>query len=103
MGYSFPVLVQPGALLEFISDALARFSRHTGISVSMARLILTAHSGGGAALAMVLGHTDPDEVHVFDGLYGPGDALVRWASRRISRELATSAAIPSALRVLYRP
>jgi hypothetical protein len=103
MGYSFPALIHPGALIEFINDALARFSRQTGIAVSMGRLILTAHSGGGAALAMVLAHTDPDEVHVFDGLYGPGDALVRWAGRRISRELATPATIPPALRILYRP
>jgi LAS superfamily LD-carboxypeptidase LdcB len=101
--YSFPALVRPGALLEFISDALTRFSRHSGIAVSMGRLILTAHSGGGAALAIVLAHTDPDEVHVFDGLYGPGEALVRWAGRRISRELATPAAIAPALRIVYRP
>lgn len=104
-GYSFPALVRPGALLDLVNDGLARFSAHTGITARLGRLILTAHSGGGAPLATILANSDPgpDEIHVFDGLYGSGDAIVRWAARRIAREVASPSAIPPALRILYRP
>jgi len=85
-----------------VQDALARLGRETGGTFSMDRLILTGHSGGGAPVSAILAHTDPDEVHIFDGMYGSGANYVAWAERRIARELATPAALPPALRIFYR-
>src|SRR5262249_9691149 len=93
---------RPGALQQLIQDALARLGRETGHTFSMGRLILTGHSGGGAPLSAILAHVDPDEVHVFDGVYGSGANIVRSAERRIARELATPSAVPPAMRIIYR-
>lgn len=105
-GYSFPNLTARGALRKLIDDALARFTARTGISAPMGRLVLTGHSGGGAPLSAVLSHgdpgIDPDEVIVYDGLYGSSDAVLAWARRRIAAEVATPSAVPPALRVFYR-
>jgi len=101
--YRFIALTGKGELDKLIDDSLARLSLQTGRSLRRGRLILTAHSGGGQALLDVLAHMDPDEVHVFDALYQPGDNLVLWAKRRIARELSSPGAIPPAMRVLYRP
>ena len=101
--YNFPDLVGKGALDKLIQDALARASRETGHALSRGRLILTGHSGGGAAVSAILTHTDPDEVHIFDGMYGSCANFVRWARRRIARELAAPGTVPPALRILYRP
>jgi peptidoglycan hydrolase-like protein with peptidoglycan-binding domain len=67
------------------------------------RLIVTGHSGGGAPVSAILTHSDPDEVHIFDGTYASGANIVRWARRRIESEVAQPAARPPALRVLYIP
>lgn len=101
--YNFPNLTGPGALKRLIDDALARVGVQTGTSLSMARFVLTGHSGGGSPVSRVLAHTDPDEVHVFDGLYGSAANVIQWANRRIMRELASPAGIPPALRIIYRP
>ena len=101
--YNFPALTPKGALLALIQDALARVTQATGHSVRMGRLILTGHSGGGAPLTAVLAHTEPDEIHVFDGLYGSGKAIGEWAERRIARDLGSPAVLPPAMRILYRP
>lgn len=93
--YTFPALTKPGALQGLIDDALARFGAATGTTVRRNRLILTAHSGGGAALMAILGHTDPDEVHTFDALYNDPKPLIDWVRKRMS-------AGTGALRVLYR-
>ena len=100
--YDFPALVKPGALAALIDDALARLGRETGHDVRRGRLILTAHSGGGAALVRALAHNDPDEIHVFDALYQSGAALVDWAKKRIARQVASPEPVPPALRMLYR-
>ena len=98
MGYDFPALITPEALRQLIDFALARFAARIGAAqVAMRRLLLTAHSGGGAPLMRILGHYDPDEVHVFDGLYSSAAPLVRWVTARLARPDAAS----SALRVLY--
>lgn len=72
------------------------------------RLILTAHSGGGAALWRVLGDLNPHEVHVFDALYQSPAALLRWAGRRIENDAAAPGDLEThmrerggALRVIY--
>lgn len=94
--YTFPALVKPRALQRLIDDALGIFSAQTGVTVGRRRLILTAHSGGGAALMKILEHSDPDEVHTFDALYTDPRSLISWAQRRMS-------AGGGALRVIYRP
>ncbi|WP_370963789.1 phage tail tip lysozyme [Amycolatopsis sp. cg9] len=95
-GYSFPALTSPGALARLVGDALRRFSAATGVRATRGKLILTAHSGGGAALMAILRHADPDEVHAFDALYTDPAPLIAWARKR-------KAAGTGALRVLFRP
>lgn len=95
-GYTFPALEPPGAVRALADEALARFGAVTGVRAPLGRLILTAHSGGGASLMKILRHTDPEEVHTFDALYGDPKPLITWARRRIERG-------SGALRVLYRP
>ncbi|HEY0167645.1 MAG TPA: hypothetical protein VGB75_11450 [Jatrophihabitans sp.] len=96
--YNFPELVKPGAILELVGSGLEILRLQTGVSAKLGRLILTGHSGGGAPVNAIVRHTDPDEVHIFDGTYGDMSHVVAWAKRRIARGTADSA-----LRILYRP
>jgi hypothetical protein len=112
-GYSFPALTAAGGVQQLIDFGLERLSASLGLGrLKCNRLILTAHSGGGAALLSILGKVDPNEVHIFDGLYQNADALIRWAGRRIARDQSALAQNMSAaarymaeqggaLRVLY--
>ena len=93
--YTFPALTKPGALQRLVDDSLAEFNAQAGATARRGRLILTAHSGGGAALMQILGHTDPDEVHTFDALYSDPAPLIAWVRRRLDSGTA-------ALRVVYR-
>jgi len=102
-GYNFPALVRPGAVRQLVHDALQRVGRETGHELTPGRLVLTGHSGGGAPLAAVLADTDPDEVQIFDGTYGSGDAVAAWARRRVAREIDAPSPSPPAMRILYRP
>lgn len=102
-GYNFPALMRPGAVRVLVRNAIERMSLEIGHTLTMGRLILTAHSGGGAPLAAVLGDANPDEVHIFDGTYGSGVAIAGWARRRIAREVAEPSGSPPALRILFRP
>jgi hypothetical protein len=87
-GYSFPALTAAGGLQQLIGFGLQRLAALLGVgSLKCNRLILTAHSGGGAPLMAILGQVDPHEVHVFDGLYQSADALIRWAKRRITQDV----------------
>jgi D-alanyl-D-alanine carboxypeptidase len=95
-GYTFPALEPPGALDGLVAQALRLFGERTGVRAPRGRLILTAHSGGGASLMHILRHANPDEVHTFDALYTDPTPLIEWARRRIARR-------EGALRVLYRP
>ncbi|MFI7065682.1 phage tail tip lysozyme [Kribbella sp. NPDC050124] len=95
-GYSFPALTRPGAVTKLVDEALRRLRAATGVQATRGRLILTAHSGGGAALMAILRHLDPDEVHTFDALYTDPGPLIAWARRH-------QAAGSGALRVLFRP
>jgi Peptidase M15 len=107
-GYDFRALAQPGAMAALIDDSLHRFGAATGVPVTRGRLILTAHSGGGSALMRALSQVDPDEVHVFDALYGvprrnrpdPIAPLLSWARARIKSARA-STRDQSALRVIH--
>jgi LAS superfamily LD-carboxypeptidase LdcB len=87
-GYSFPALTAAGGLQQLIDFSLRRLAALLGLGgLNCNRLILTAHSGGGAPLMAILGQTNPHEVHVFDGLYQSADALIRWAKRHVAQDL----------------
>jgi len=100
--YTFPELTRKDGLPRLVAFALERFAEQAGATPPprIGRLILTAHSGGGAALLRILEHHDPHEVHVFDGLYQDASALARWAQRRIQTDRAAGGA-DGALRVFY--
>jgi hypothetical protein len=88
--YTFPALLAGGGqgLDNLIAFALAYFRTQIvgngGADIPVARRIITAHSGGGAALNALLASfatrpsCDPHEVHAFDALYGDTTALVDW-------------------------
>ena len=96
--YTFPALLdQQGAGLEtLIQYALAAFTRDVlgGRRVTIARLVLTAHSGGGAPLNGLLANyarraaCNPHEVHIYDALYGPVQGIADWARNRITADAA---------------
>ena len=79
------------------------------IDFALDRFILTAHSGGGmpAVDAIDAARRPPDELHVFDGLYGRDPAtgdpmrglerIDRWLGERLAREPVRK----GALRVVY--
>lgn len=95
-GYSFPALQRPGGLTALVDVALRQFAAQTGAHPTRGRLIITAHSGGGAALMQILRHTDPDEIYTYDALYTNPEPLITWARRH-------EHAGRGALRVLFRP
>jgi hypothetical protein len=107
-GYDFHGLTGAGAVTALIDDGLQRVGAALGRRITRGRLVLPAHSGGGAALMHALTQVDPDEVHVYDALYGrvrphvdPIGPLVAWTRARLAP--ARRAAAPhSALRVVYR-
>jgi hypothetical protein len=109
--YDFPALLA-GGLDRLVDDALALFAAalpRDDAKLAPDRLILTAHSGGGmpAIDAIAGSRRPPDELYVFDGLYGrdpsTGDpmrgieAVDDWLAERIGHEPAR----PGALRVVY--
>lgn len=99
--FTFPALVAPGAIAALVEEALAAFRDRTGVSASRGRLILTAHSGGGAPLDQLVRDADPDEVFVYDALYGPAGNIAEWAAQRIRRFAAAPGGQAPALRVLF--
>ncbi len=107
--YTFPALVAHNGLTELVDYALGQFAVATGGQTPrVARLILTAHSGGGLALVEILRHHDPHQVHVFDALYWSPSSLIEWARRRIRQDRAAGASREymttrgGALRVFYQ-
>jgi hypothetical protein len=107
--YDFPALLE-GGLDRLIDYGLRRFAGAVGSSApALDRLVLTAHSGGGMpALDAIEGATcAPDELHVFDGLYGRDPAsgdpmrglatIDRWLGDRLAQEPQRT----GALRVVY--
>ena len=109
--YDFPALLE-GGLDRLVDHALACFAAAAGLdeaALEPDRLILSAHSGGGmpAVDALAGMRRAPDELYVFDGLYGrdpaTGDPLRgletidRWLGKRIAQEPAR----PGALRIVY--
>ncbi|MGE2713771.1 D-alanyl-D-alanine carboxypeptidase family protein [Mycolicibacterium litorale] len=105
--YTFPALTTKDGLNALVRLAIEQFAKQVGGSApTLGRLILTAHSGGGAPLMQILRRHDPQEVHVFDGLYQDPTALAEWAVRHIKADRAAAQAggAPSgAMRVFFGP
>jgi hypothetical protein len=116
--YTFPALTRDygKGLEDLVSGALVWLAGELGPSnrepFQLGRMILTAHSGGGAALnTLVAAHTrrrvcNPDEVHMFDGLYAEATGVKNWVSARIAADERRSGAEMrtrgGGLRVFYR-
>jgi hypothetical protein len=107
--YDFPALLE-GGLDGLVDDAIAEFARAAGMpKPEVGRFVLSAHSGGGmpAVDAIAGAARPPDELYVFDGLYGRdpqlGDPMQgleiveRWLGERLAQEPER----PGALRVVY--
>jgi pimeloyl-ACP methyl ester carboxylesterase len=107
--YDFPALLA-GGFDRLMGYGLQRFGRAIGReALAVERLILAAHSGGGmpAVDAIAEAQRPPDELHVFDGLYGRNPAtgdpmqgietIDRWLGERLAREPERA----GALRILY--
>jgi hypothetical protein len=84
--YSFPALVGKSAMRDLIAYGLGRFANYIGANntISQSRLILTCHSGGGDWLGAILNNIDPDEIHLFDAIYGVPNALLTWIGRHVT-------------------
>jgi hypothetical protein len=106
--YDFPALLD-GGLDRLVEYALQQFGQIAARPLAIDRLILTAHSGGGmpAVDALAGAARQPDELYVFDGLYGRDpsiddpmrgiDAIDAWLGARFAGEPER----PGALRVVY--
>jgi len=98
----FPALVHNAAgLTNLIRTSLDWMAtqqlQQAAGSLSAGRLILTAHSGGGARLGRLLAlNHDPAEVHLFDALYQSLPALTAWIARHIDQDATMLAAAPQA-------
>jgi hypothetical protein len=107
--YDFPALLA-GGIDELIEYGLQQFAQAmNSATLAMDRFILSAHSGGGMpAVDITAGAPHPpDEIYIFDGLYGrdpaTGDPLRGletidgWLRERLRHEPER----PGALRVVY--
>ena len=107
--YDFPALLD-GGIDRLVEYGLQRFAEAMGRgTVAMDRFILTAHSGGGmpAIDAIAGARRPPDELYVFDGLYGRDPArgdpmkgletIDQWLGERLAQEPGRE----GALRVVY--
>jgi N-acetylmuramoyl-L-alanine amidase len=108
--YSFPFFAREDGLSKLIDFSLNALAGRYGLpsgTFHAGRLILTAHSGGGAAVARILDKrvNRIDEVHLFDSTYGRQDSIITWAKQKMTNDAGTGAAqTPAgALRVLYQP
>jgi len=107
--YDFPALLDGGldVLVAYGLHRLAQMLDATALALD--RLILAAHSGGGmpAIDAIAGAQAQPDELYIFDGLYGRDPALGdpfegievidRWLGARFVHEPVR----PGALRVAF--
>src|SRR5271170_2144476 len=86
-------------LIEYgLAQVSAALPSTPAAGLEMDRFILTAHSGGGMPAVDAIDGTGqpPDELHVFDGLYGHDPAsgdpmrgletIDRWLGERVARE-----------------
>jgi hypothetical protein len=89
VGYNFEYVTdKAGELEKFIDFALNQFAKcHNLCKLRRNRLILTAHSGGGKAVSLILPNagTNVDEVHLFDAIYGKQyEPIGEWAKKKIA-------------------
>jgi len=107
--YDFPAL-RSGGMDRLVEYGLQRFAQAMGRgTLAMDRFILAAHSGGGMPAVDIIAAARrlPDELFVFDGLYGRDPAvgnpmegvevIDRWLGDRLAREPESE----GALRVIY--
>ena len=107
--YDFPALLD-GGIDRLIAYGVERFAAAIGRpELGMDRFVLSAHSGGGMpAIDAIAGAArPPDELYIFDGLYGRdprlGDPMQgveivdRWLGERLAREPERQ----GALRIIY--
>ena len=97
----FPFFADKNFLQNLIDFSLKEFARQNNLpenSFAKKRLILTAHSGGGAAINKVLANKadNIDEVHLFDATYFGSQAIVDWVNGNKDKP-------NSALRIIYLP
>jgi hypothetical protein len=106
--YDFPALLDGGIDL-LLAHGLHRLSELRGSPLALDRFILAAHSGGGMpAIDVIAGaQARPDELYVFDGLYGRdpglGDPLrgIEIVDRWLDTCFALEPARPGAMRVAF--
>jgi len=108
--YDFPALLD-GGIDRLVDYALERFVERFAPDRSFAldRFILSGHSGGGmpAIDAIAGARRPPDELFVFDGLYGrdpaAGDPMqgIEVVDQWLHRRLILEPQRPGALRILY--
>lgn len=85
--YGFPALVGPSAMNDLIAYGLRQLvSAVGGGAIGHDRLVLTCHSGGGDWLGAVLQNFDPDEIHLFDAIYGVPQPLLAWIGRHLAAD-----------------
>lgn len=107
--YDFPALLS-GGIDQLVDYGLSQFSRALASHpFAVDRFILAAHSGGGMPAIDIIAEASrpPDELYVFDGLYGRGPAsgdpmrglevIETWLGDRLRREPERE----GALRVIY--
>jgi hypothetical protein len=109
--YDFPALIAAGGMDALVEYAVERFAGKVGggRQIAVDRLILTAHSGGGmpAVDALAGMRRQPDELHIFDGLYGrdpaAGDPLqgIEHIEAWLGARFAAEPQQPGALRIVY--
>jgi hypothetical protein len=106
--YDFPALLC-GGLDLLLAYGLHRFGEMRGKPTALDRFILGAHSGGGMPAIDMLAdsQTQPDELYIFDGLYGrdpaEGDphAGIEVVDRWLNGRFAAEPERPGALRVPF--
>jgi hypothetical protein len=107
--YDFPALLS-GGIDQLVDYGVSQFSRaFASHAIAVDRFILAAHSGGGMPAVDIISGASrrPDELHVFDGLYGRDPAsgnplrglevIDAWLGDRLRREPERE----GALRVIY--
>jgi hypothetical protein len=106
--YDFPALLDGGIDL-LLAYGLHQLSEMRGSPTALDRFILAAHSGGGMpAIDVIAGaQAQPDELYVFDGLYGrdpaEGDPLqgIETVESWLDARFALEPERPGALRVAF--
>jgi hypothetical protein len=103
--FDWPVLASAEGQRALLAEVMARLREASGLALpDPARLVLTAHSGGGAALmaateASLARGPRVDAAFLYDALYRPPEPLLRWAEARMMQ----AGAPPGALCAIVRP